>query len=98
MLRPMKHGRGWEGAAPESDAGCGVRRANAAACTSVPRLSFFFFSQIRADSAQFALTQLQFAPNRADLARIKPYWLNRVLSAGDQNEPKSACRNSRNRL
>ena len=55
----------------------------------------FFFSQICADSAQFALTRLQFAPNRADSARIKPYWLNRVLSAGDQNEPKSALNHAK---
>ena len=77
------HGRGWEGAAPESDA---VDRA------SVPRLFFFFFSDsrrlgsIRADATRFA-------PNRADSARIGPYRPYRSISAGDrygQNRPESA--------
>ena len=56
----MKHGRGWEGAAPEFDD-----------CQCVGAVSefffFFFFSRIHIDLAQFA-------PNRADLARIKLYW------------------------
>ena len=47
---PRKHGRGWEGAAPASEA---------VARTSVPRQSFFFLDlrrlgSICADTARFA--------------------------------------------
>ena len=44
---------------------------------SVPRLSFFFFSRIRADSARFVPIRLRFGSNRA-------------ISVGDRNRPKSA--------
>ena len=56
------------------------------------RVWAFFFSHIRVDSARFAPTWLLFALSRADLARIKLYWLNRVVSADDRNgrnRPKS---------
>ena len=72
-----KHGRGWEGGAPESDAARrGTRRPTR--LTASPAASefffFFFFSDssrigwIRADAARFA-------PNRADFGR------NRAVSA-----------------
>ena len=35
----MKHGRGWEGATPGSDAGCGVQHG----CPCVGAASEFFF-------------------------------------------------------
>ena len=54
--QPRKHGRGTRGAAPASDAGRGCPRDG-------PRLRFFFFSRIRADSARFA-------PMRLDSCRI----------------------------
>ena len=51
-------------------------RPNAVTRASVLRLSFFF-------SLGFVPTQLQFAPNWADLARIGPYRPYQVVSAGD---------------
>ena len=69
-----KHQRGWEGAAPASDA---VARA------AVPRLSFFF-PRIRADAAQFTPNWLRFTLNRADLARIRPYWPYQIILARDR--------------
>ena len=66
-----KHGCGWEGAAPKSDvAQCGYPRVGAAS-----KLFFFFIG--------FMPTQLQFALNRADLARIGPYRPYQVISAGN---------------
>ena len=98
----MKHGRGWEGATLESDvAQCGVQ------CpmwlpTHQCRVwaFFFFFPWIHAGPARFALTQLRFAPNQADLVRIKPYQPNWVVLAGHRMAEigLESCRNSRNRL
>ena len=70
-----KHGRGCEGAAPESDAARhGTRRpTRLPACQC--RVWAFFFPWIRTDSARFA-------PNRADSARIRPY---RSISADNWN-------------
>ena len=64
----MKHGRGWEGAALESDAGCGVWRG----CLHVDvesELHFFFLMDLR----RLGFYSRQFAPNQDDMARIKPY-------------------------
>ena len=78
VLSPRKHGRGWGGAAPASDA---VARA------SVQHLSFFFFSDscrlgsICPDVARFVPNRLRFAPNRADSAKIGPYRPYRVVLA-----------------
>ena len=96
----MMHGRGWEGAAPESDAAqCGVRLPT--------RLSFFFFSWIRFDSARFAPTQLLFSPIRTEPGR---FGQNQAESGHISRRPKQpkrskqaeisleSCRNSRNRL
>ena len=81
----MMHGRGWEGAAPESDAAqCGVQLPT--------RLSFFFFhgfASTQLDSHRLNFYSRRFAPNQDDSAKIKP---NRVISAGDRNS-----RNGRNR-
>ena len=58
-LGPRKHGRGWEGAAPEFDmARRGTRRPTllpARRCCIL--FFFFFFSQIHAYLARFALNQ-----------------------------------------
>ena len=72
-LLSMKHGLSWEGAAPESDAGCGVWHG----CLRVYAASdlFFFFSRIRVDSARFAPTRLLFSPTRPESSRIRSYWL-----------------------
>ena len=94
---PRKHGRGTRGAAPASDAGCGVR----CGCPRVhPRLRFFFFfsdsrrlDSIRADAARFVLNRLRFASNRADSAKIGPYRPYRVVSTGGRygrNRPETA--------
>ena len=59
---------------------------------------FIFFSQIRSNSAQFALTLLQFMLNWVDSAKIKPYRLNWVVSIGDRNgrnRSKSALNHAR---
>ena len=65
--------------------------SDAVARASVPRLSFFFFSSdshqlgsIRTDAARFMPNRFQFAPNRADSAKIGPYLPYRVVAAGDQ--------------
>ena len=53
-----KHGRGWEGAAPESDARCGVRRG--CPCVDAASEFFFFFlgfSPTKLDSHQTRLIQ-----------------------------------------
>ena len=57
--QPRKHRRGTRGAAPVSDAGRGIR----CGCLRVGPCLLFFFSRIRADSAQFA-------PMRLDSCRI----------------------------
>ena len=58
----MKHGRGWEGAASESDADAHM---------SVLRLSFFFFfSRIRTDSALIRAKPGRFDQNRAISAKL----------------------------
>ena len=83
----MMQGRGWEGAAPESDAArCRVRLP--------ARLSFFFFfhgfASTRLNSRRLNFYSHRFTPNRDDSGKIKP---NRVISAGDwngRNRPKSA--------
>ena len=89
-----KHGRGWEGGAPESDA----------ASDAVDRESgrvwvffFFFFlgfepnrldsrrcGSIRAESASIRAESGWFGPNRADSARIGSYRPYRVVSTGDR--------------
>ena len=78
----MKHECGWEGATPESNAGCGIRRS---CCVWVFFFSFFFFHR-------FTSTQLdsrRFALNWEDSAKIMPYWPNRVVLAGNRKKPKS---------
>ena len=69
--------RGWEGAAPKSDA---------AACASVPRLSpfFFFFQRIRADSASIHADSAKIGPNRVVSAGDR----NRLKS--DLNEAQTS--------
>ena len=64
-IEARKHGRGWEGATPKSEARRGVR----CDCPHVGAASelFFFFS------LGFTLTWLRFTPNRTDSARIGPY-------------------------
>ena len=71
------------------DTGHGVRRG----CPHIGATSefFFFFSSdshqlgsIRTDAARFVPNRLQFAPNRADSAKIRPYLPYRVVAAGDQ--------------
>ena len=58
------------------------------ACRTASAFFFFFFSDssrlgsIRADAARFVPNRLQFALNRADLAKIGPYRPYRVVSAG----------------
>ena len=82
-----KNRRGWEGAAPASDA---VARA------SVPRLRFFFFFFF----LRFGPNWLQFVPNQADSARIGPYRPYQIVLAGDRysrNRPKSALKLAGNR-
>ena len=82
----MKHGRGWEGVTLKSD----IARRGVWHLTRLPvrqcRIwAFFFFPQICANSAWFAL-------NWADSTRIGLYWPNWVVSAGNrngQNGPKS---------
>ena len=77
------HGRGWEGAAPESDA---VDRV------SVPRLLLFFlffFSDSRR-LGSICTDAARFTQNWANSSRIRPY---RIISTGDQygqNRPKTA--------
>ena len=77
MWRTKKHRCGWEGAALESDAGCGT---DAAARMLVPRLSFFFFFffEIHANSA----------PIHTDSARLRSYQLNWIVSASGRDWPK----------
>ena len=82
------------------DAGRNVRRS----CPRVgPCLLFFFFSDSRRlssicdDAARFVPMRLQFAPNWADSAKIRPYPPYRVVSAGGRygrNRPETAetCR------
>ena len=73
-----KHGRGWEGASPESDAAQHEMQRPMWLPTRWCRIwVFFFFSRIHADSARFA-------PNRADSAKIGSYQLATETS---QNQP-----------
>ena len=76
--------------------GCrtGVRRgpmrgaaSDVAAHSSMPRLSSFFFFFLTY-SCQLSSIRVDSALIHADLARIRPYWPNRVVSAGDRNRPK----------
>ena len=80
----MNHERGWEGAAPESNAGYGdwFDCPHVGAASESFFFSFlFFFSRIRTDMALFT-------PNQADSARIKSHRLNQVISADDRNSQK----------
>ena len=77
LRNPMMHGRGKMGAAPASDA---------AACVSVPRLSFFFFwdlLRLGSNSGWFPL-------NRANSAKIGWYRPNWIVLAGGRNKLKLA--------
>ena len=56
-----------------------------AAFDAMSKLFFFFFF-----FHGFASTWLRFVLNQADLARIRSYQPNRVVSVGDRNKPKSA--------
>ena len=97
------HGHGTRGAAPASDAvRCVTWRP-----TWLPErrtvsafffFLFFFFSDshrlgsIRANAARFVLNRLQFAPNRADSAKIGPYRPYQVVSTGGRygrNRPEN---------
>ena len=88
-LKPRKHGRGWEGAAPASNvARCGTRCP-----TRRCHVYIFFFSRIRVDVARFVPNRLRFTLNRANSAKIEPYRPCQVISTDDQygrNKPKSA--------
>ena len=102
-LFPRKHGRGSRGAAPASDA---ARRGTQRPTQLPARRSvsaFFFFSDSRRlssicdDAARFVPMRLQFAPNWADSAKIRPYPPYRVVSAGGRygrHRPETAetCR------
>ena len=86
MLKNARmHGRGWEGAAPESDA---VDRA------SVLRLPFFFFLRFvptRLDSRRCGSIRAESASNRAEPAcfgHIGTYW-----PATDTTDTAETCRN-----
>ena len=77
MLISRKHERGWEGAAPESDAGCSVQRG----CPRVDAASEFFFLKFtptRLDSRRIGLIQLEL-----ELARI-------AISGRIGRQPKQA--------
>ena len=74
-LLSMKHGLSWEGAAPESDAGCSVRHGCPRVYAALTFFFFFFFSRIRVDSARFAPTRLLFSPTRPESSQIGSYWL-----------------------
>ena len=56
------------------------------ACTSMPCLSFFFFS----DSHRLNSIRVDLASIHADSARSGPYQSNRVISADDRNRLKLA--------
>ena len=103
----MKHGRSWEGAAPESDAAwCRVRHP-----TQLParrcRVWVFFFFHGHIDSARFKPTRLLFSPIRAEPRR---FGQNQAVSAKSGyigRQPKQietakigleSCWNSKNRL
>ena len=75
----MMHGRGWEGAAPESDAArCGVRLP--------ARLSFFFFfmDSLRLGSIRTDSTSILADSHRTGTIRPKSSRIG-VISAGDRN-------------
>ena len=88
----MKHGRSWEGAAPESDAAwCRVRHPTQLPVRRCRVWVFFFFFFSR--SHRLGFYSHQFVPNQDDSARIKLYQPNQVISAGNRNgskQPKSA--------
>ena len=83
-----KHRCGWEGAAPESNAGCSYQHR----CPRIDATSecfvFFFFFRFEPTRLQFALTRLQFAPIQANSAKIELYRPNRIVSIGSRNWPK----------
>ena len=90
-LRTRKHWCGWEGAASESDVGCG----NQHCCLRIGAVSEFFFGGFVPTGLRFTPTWLRFTPIRADSARIKSYRPKRPKKAKIGLE---SCRNSQNRL
>ena len=77
MFSPRKHGHGWEGAAPKSDAGRGVRLGcprNGAAFESFFFFFFFFFffSPTRFDSRQLGFNLRRIGLIRPKSDRIGP--------------------------
>ena len=81
----MKHRRGWKGAAPEFEAGCGVQRSYLHVDAAFELSFFFFFS----DSHRLGSVHADSASIRAHSARIGPYRPNRIVSAGDRNDQNS---------
>ena len=87
MGNSRKHGCSTRGAAPATDA---VARVSDCVCVF---FFFFFFSDSRrfgsicTDAARFMPNRLQFAPNRADSAKIGSY---RPPAETGRKRPKSA--------
>ena len=80
-----KNRRGWEGAAPASDA---VARA------SVPRLSFFFFF-FSSDSGRIGFNSCRIRlirPESGRIGHIKSYWPATDTAETGRKRPKSALK------
>ena len=73
-LLSMKHGLSWEGAAPESDAGCGVRHGCPRVYATSELFFFFFFfnwfMSTRLDSHQLDFYSHRLGQNQAESGHI----------------------------
>ena len=79
-LLSMKHGLSWEGAAPESDAGCSVRHGCPRVYAALTIFFFFFFfhgfASTRLDSHQLGFCSRRLGQNQAESGHIgwRPKW------------------------